>query len=299
MSVFIDFYSVYKATGAVIGLAIFGDPVLRPSLEWLNRNYPGWINILEPNNNILRGIPTNNQLALAILRIGEVNKTPIPPLPTSKPDDPEQEQPINENDIPLGDPDTVIREAVRPSSDMDESSSDKEEEKSTHKNKISKFMKLLKGNTKSVVETKLAVDQLRAKAGSEKAKRQIGILPNNKNLVFAGPSEYRARYDGKKGWIYLGDNALTFCQNGQGDKSCPVCHISFNNIKNLRRSTACSTKTLEKAADFAEWENGNELLGSVEIDDANENTWRFTAVPERDALFNRLIAIGPQKWEKM
>lgn len=39
---------IYKATGFAIGLGIFGDPVLTPSLEWLNRNYPKWVELLEP-----------------------------------------------------------------------------------------------------------------------------------------------------------------------------------------------------------------------------------------------------------
>jgi hypothetical protein len=64
----------------------------------------------------------------------------------------------------------------------------------------------------------------------------------------------------------------------------------------LKRATAFSIKAAEMAAN---WGTDEELLGSVEIDDGRDNTYRFTALPERDELFNRLIAIGPQRWENL
>jgi hypothetical protein len=48
MSFFINYYMVYKGTGAAIGLALFGDPILTPAWDWLNRNYPTWMQQLEP-----------------------------------------------------------------------------------------------------------------------------------------------------------------------------------------------------------------------------------------------------------
>lgn len=48
ISLFVDYYMVYKGTGAGIGLALFGDPILTPAWDWLNRNYPTWMQQLEP-----------------------------------------------------------------------------------------------------------------------------------------------------------------------------------------------------------------------------------------------------------
>ena len=42
-----------------------------------------------------------------------------------------------------------------------------------------------------------------------------------------------------------------------------------------------------------------ELLGSLEIYDEKGETWRITAILERDTLFNRLIVVGKQRWENM
>ena len=115
----------------------------------------------------------------------------------------------------------------------------KRDEAPKHK-KLSKIMRVLKGNTKAAVETKLAVDHVRAKVGSEKAKGHLGVLPKKKNLIYAGPSEFKARYDGKPGWLYVTDNSVLFSHKEQGDRSSPVVEIPFADIKQLKRATAFS-----------------------------------------------------------
>jgi len=154
-------------------------------------------------------------------------------------------------------------------------------------------MRVLKGNTKATVETKLAVDHVRAKLGSEKAKGHLGVLPKTKNLIYAGPSEYKARYDGKKGWIYITGSTVVFSTKDRGDLRAPEFEIPIEGIEQLKRATAFANKAAEMAAD---WGTQKELLGSVEIDDQSGKTFRFTALPERDELFNRLVAIGKQRW---
>ncbi|KAM3075709.1 hypothetical protein ACMFMG_007840 [Clarireedia jacksonii] len=98
-----------------------------------------------------------------------------------------------------------------------------------------------------------------------------------------------ARYDGKKGWLYITDNSILFSHKEQGNSSSLVVEIPFADIKQLKRATAFSVKAAEVAA---HWGSGTELLGSVEIDGLNDKTWRFTALPERDELFNCLVAIS-------
>jgi hypothetical protein len=50
------------------------------------------------------------------------------------------------------------------------------------------------------------------------------------------------------------------------------------------------------------------MLGALEVStidteetDKNQadEVYRFTAIPERDALYNRLVAVGQQRWENM
>jgi len=296
-SFLISTYMMYKGTGLVVGLSIFGDPVLTPALEWLNLNCPSWLELLQPKNNILRGVPTNSQLTLTLLRIGEVHNTPIPPVPTSGPDDADQNQAIDLDDVPLdaspGAKLTAIQE-----SPADKSEPHDEEQKAEPKHKrLSKITRIFKGNTKAAVESKLAIDHVRAKAGSEKAKGHLGVLPKPKNLVYAGPSHFKARLDGKQGWLYITEEArpaLLYTtkdprpNSNDANNLEPLVDIRVENIKKLKRATAFVGKPAEMAAD---WSSGKELLGSVEVEDGNGNMWRFTALTERDELFNRLIAL--------
>jgi hypothetical protein len=40
-----------------------------------------------------------------------------------------------------------------------------------------------------------------------------------------------------------------------------------------------------------------EVADGLEIVDRNNNVIKLTAIPLRDELFNRLVAMGGQKWE--
>lgn len=85
ISIFTTSYMVMKGTGAAVGFAFFADPIIWRGLSYLNREFPNWQKLLELRNTLLKGIPTNAQLTLTLLRIGEKNKTPIPPPPSSGP----------------------------------------------------------------------------------------------------------------------------------------------------------------------------------------------------------------------
>jgi hypothetical protein len=192
-----------------------------------------------------------------------------------------------------------------------------ESEKPRHRH-LSKALTFLKGNTKATVESKLAIDHVRAAAGSHKAQGHLGVLPKKENLVYAGPAEFKARYMGKKGWLYIADAStsppfsspstdprLLFVtevartQHGKinvSDEKKILWSIALRDIHRLKRATAFVNKPAEMAADWAE---DTELLGSLEIDDLKGETSRFTAIPERDALFNRLVALGGPRWENM
>jgi hypothetical protein len=196
----------------------------------------------------------------------------------------------------------------------------KEPSKPPHRH-LSKFISILKGNTKATVETKLAVDHVRAKTGSSKAQGHLGVLPKKKNLIYAGPAEFKARYHGEKGWLYISTTPTSAPPNSNStsttteprllflkedarnqqnqfdtsDKSKVLWEMAIRDIQRVKRATAFMSKPAEMAAD---WSEDTELLGSVEIDGEGQ-TWRFTAIPERDALFNRLVAVGGQRWENM
>jgi len=82
-SVFTNSYMFMKMNGLFLGFGFFGDPLIWRGLSYLNRKYPHWQKLLELRNSLLKGVPTNAQLTITLLRIGEVNKAPIPPPPSS------------------------------------------------------------------------------------------------------------------------------------------------------------------------------------------------------------------------
>lgn len=88
-SCFITPYMIAKATGAAVGFAFFGDPIISRGLTYLNKEFPNWQKLLELRNTLLKGVPTNAQLTITLLRIGEANKAPIPPPPVSGPPPPD------------------------------------------------------------------------------------------------------------------------------------------------------------------------------------------------------------------
>lgn len=71
--------------GLFIGFGFFADPIIWRVASFLNRKFPHWQKLLEIRNTLLKGVPTNAQLTVTLLRIGEANKAPLPPPPYSGP----------------------------------------------------------------------------------------------------------------------------------------------------------------------------------------------------------------------
>ncbi|TVY35041.1 hypothetical protein LOCC1_G006893 [Lachnellula occidentalis] len=329
ISLLVPQYMVYKGTGFAVGFVLFGDPIISPGLRLLDREFPTWKEVFNPKNNIFRGLPTNNQLTLTLLRIGEAHNSPIPPVPGTKPTDANRLPDVKVDDIPLNATRQEVADAMYPS-DMpighvdhsspttakaDQDSGEGEKEKPKHRH-LSKVLGLMKWSNKATVETKLKIDQVRATAGSHEARGHIGVLPKEKYLIYAGPAEFVARYDGKRGWLCItspipsastssttSPRLIFTVTDPRGkhdqldlfDKSNTLWSINIADIHRLKRASAFAAKTAEKAAQSQD----KDLLASLEIEDKMGKVWRFTAIPERDELFNRLVAVGPQRWENM
>ncbi|KAJ5776713.1 uncharacterized protein N7511_001724 [Penicillium nucicola] len=268
---------------------------------WLKRNVPNYKELAQPKNNFLRGVPTNTQIAITLLRISEAHKTPLPPVPTSYPDDPDHQNPIEAENIPLGATRSDVLHATMPSI-VEKAHSDDDKEKPNHKH-LSKIVRFFKGNAKSVFETKLAIDHVRAATGSQKAKGHLGVLPKTKSIIYAGPSVYQCRFEGKHGWAVITESArpsLLFTRDDprlmSSEKLEPVFEIAVGDMKRVKRATAFVNTAIEAVAAVS---SDQKLLASLEIEDKEEKTWRLTVIPERDELFNRLVATGNQRWENM
>jgi len=165
-------------------------------------------------------------------------------------------------------------------------------------------LKFLKRTTKTGVETSLGIDSLRAKAGSETAKQHLGVLPKPGEVLPSGPVDFKARYYGKKGWVYISTSATTPCiafsthaSNGNGDQAPddlkPAWSIPIEDIRELKKIGGLGWK----AKIVVGWATDKTIADGLEIVDVHGSVYKLTAIGLRDELFNRLVALGGQKWE--
>ncbi|PNP49911.1 hypothetical protein THARTR1_09441 [Trichoderma harzianum] len=83
ISCFGSCYGVMKVLGLFAGAVFFGKPIIERGVSIIDDRCPDWRRHTEMRNSILRGVPTNAQIAITLLRTGENNKTPQPPPPPS------------------------------------------------------------------------------------------------------------------------------------------------------------------------------------------------------------------------
>lgn len=316
-SFFVTPYMLLKGLTFGIGFGFFGDPIIMRALDLLNRKVPNWLEYLDPRNNILLGVPTNAQLTLTLLRIGEANKAPLPPPPRSHEAPPEVPAEVSEKhlratgaDAPLNASPEELNAAMEhdPSTVHQSGGSDIDAAKDTkHGKKGSKILGFFKGTTRATVETAIGADRLKAKIGSEHAKKRLGAIPREGEDLTSGPVDFKARYDGKKGHAYIRTTGpiplLSFTidstiekvgsQNLHDHDLDPIWTIPIAEIKELKKIGGFGWK----AKLVIGWALEKEVADGLEIIDKQGRSWTVTAMPLRDELFNRLIAIGGQKWE--
>lgn len=298
-----------------IGFGFFGDPIISRGLDLLNRNFPNWQKLLELRNTVLKGVPTNAQLTITLLRIGEANKAPLPPPPHVQAPPPEEPADISEKELratgadwPLNATEEELDEAMShdPTIAHETDGQDIDASKATkHGKKGSKILGFFKGTVKGGVETAIGTDKVKAKAGSHHAKNRLGAVPSRNEDLTSGPVEFKARFHGKKGHVYITTKATIPCVAFSTDQTIekigtvdredlhPLWSIPVGDISELRKVGGYGWK----AKLVIGWAMGREVADGLEIVERSGEKTRITAMPLRDELFNRLIAMGGQKWE--
>ncbi|KAI0969028.1 hypothetical protein F4678DRAFT_440689 [Xylaria arbuscula] len=315
VSLFTTSYLFVKGATFGVGFGFFGDPVITRGLRWLNRQYPHWQKILEMRNTVLKGVPTNAQLTLTLLRIGEANKAPLPPAPLVRAPAPDKPAEVTDAELratgaepPLNATDEELEAAMQhdPQTAHETAGADIDAAKSgSHSRTGSKIISAVKSAVKGTVKGAIVSDAARAKVGSRPAKNRLGVVPPAKADLLSGPVDFKARYDGRKGRIYIATKstipAVGFSTDVTtevfGDEEKAELHprwsIAIGDIKELKKIGGYGWK----AKLVVGWSLGREVHDGLEITDRLGNVRRITALPLRDELFNRLIAIGGQKWE--
>lgn len=236
-----------------------------------------------------------------MLRIGEANKAPIPPPPSS--DQPPSSRPksLNGDDLDLDASNDEIHAAIHHDPDEKAASEAAEAEKPKHRHG-EHILGFFKGTAKTGVETKFGIDKVKAKVGSRDAKNHLGILPKASEQILSGPVDFKARYHGHKGWVYISTTGTlpSVCfsrrsSDGTGEvKEGDVAFsILIRDIRELKKVGGLGWK----AKLVVGWATGKTVADGLEITDRDGNVWKLTAIRLREELFNRLVAMGNQKWE--
>lgn len=316
VSLFVTSYMFMKGLTFGIGFGFFGQPVITAGLEWLNRNYPNWQKLLELRNTLLKGVPTNAQLTLTLLRLGEAHDAPLPPPPRISEPAPDAPAPLTTDQLdstgaeqPLGATPLEIADAASFDPKVPEQLS-KSDQSATKKlgsgKKGGKVIEIFRGFTRGLVKAAVGGDHLRAEVtGAKPAKDRLGALPDSKDPMISGPIKFDARYDGKKGHVYITKKAtipavgFSIQQSrekvGLGDKDelHPIWTVPIADIIDMKKIGGFGWK----AKIVVSWATGRDIADGLEITTRSGDKHKITAIPLRDELFNRLIAIGGQKWE--
>ncbi|KAJ3848377.1 hypothetical protein EV368DRAFT_49404 [Lentinula lateritia] len=304
-------YWVYKGITLGLGLVFFGQPIFdklaqKHVLKYLDHWIPMWRQHLDIRNTILFGVPTDNQLTLTLLRLGEMNKSPLPPPPMIVGSDKGALSPppiAHPNDLP-----PEYSEQVQEVHAASETSTHalRDEDSPKHKSKGSKLLGLVKGTTKAGVDGVLGIEKAKAVVGSKQAKAKTGIVQPvevvEKVLREDGPSVFRGKWKGTQGVLTVSTTVtqplVAFLKLGlKKDVDSPaetaVWSLLINEIVEVRKVGGFGWK----GKMIVGWSTGDRVIDGLEIIDVNGNVYYITALPRRDELFNRLVAIGDQRWE--
>lgn len=269
--------------------------------------FESWLTIY---STLLKGIPTDAQLTLTLLRVGEANAAPLPPPQVDlreKP--PSRPASIHSSEINLGVSKEEVHQAAAP--DTPPHQKEKKDGNHNHKTWVSGIIGFFRRTTAFGIESKLVSARVRAALGSETAKTRIGVLSTKGHAVLpSGPTEFVARYKGKRGVALidsskdppllffttepssvLNDQRLESASHGTVRFSIPV-----SEIQELRKVDGLGWKGKLIAGWAFKSKEVVDGLVLVRKGDKQE-TYQLLAMPMRDELFNRLLAIDGQVWE--
>lgn len=270
--------------------------------------------VLPPNkisSSLLKGIPTNAQLTLTLLRIGEANASPLPPPPTSHEKPPSQPASLHHEELNLGASNGEIEQAAAADPHILSHSEPDSQVEETHRKTLgSRIVGLFRGTTATGIESKRGIDRIRAVIGSRHAKNRVGVLQRKGMLNSPiGPAQFDARHNGKRGAVVIDSSkepAILYFTTDvpQGSdqqlenrkRGSVLFRIPVSDIRELRKLGGIGWKGKLVVG----W-----AIGSKEVVDSllivgkeSHQSYQLTAMGARNQLFNRLVAIDEQVWEQ-
>lgn len=214
-------YMVSKASALVFGILFFGGPILDSKLlQWLDlKKYvshhtnPSTYILTQPST-LFHNVPTNAQLTLRLLREAESVGSPIPPPPLIRGSPPTSPIPLTEDilastgdDLPFGATPEELANATAsdPSIVQQTGGQDFEVVRTTPNggHRSSRVTEAMRNGIKAAVKIGIVVDKVKARAGNTNAQSRQGTLERPGERPVPNAERYDARYEGKKGYVYL------------------------------------------------------------------------------------------------
>jgi hypothetical protein len=314
LSYFTTPYMLLKGLGFGAGFGFFGDPIITRGIDIISRKYPGWKTYMELRHTVLRGIPTNVQLAITLLRIGETSKTPLPPPPSS-------DQPLSHGPtakaaseaqnlgeilnlcasrpsltVVIGASPPEISEAVqtKPEQEREKEPTDVADPQPKKSHRI---LNALKVAVKGGIQAGLTADRAKATAGVQHARDRLGVVKHNIPDQHAGPVQFPARYNGHRGHVYVTATATSPAVSWTAslEDVDPAWTVAVRDIDELKKVGGLGWKSKV----IVGWASEKQIVDGLVVKTKQGKEFHLTAIPLRDELFNRLIAIGRHMWESL
>lgn len=247
--------------------------------------------------------------------MGEANHAPLPPPPRIDEAPASKPAPLDDfnlratgDDAPLnataGQLNAAIQNDPTAAHETSGSNIDAAKEHKQHK-KINRVLEFFRGATRGLVKTGIASDSVRAEIGSHHAKDRLGAVPPLNDVPISGPVEFKCRYEGKKGHVYLSTTAtvpmLAFSSRETREIIGGEPREDLHSLWSIAVADIVELKKIGgygwKAKFVVGWSMQREVTDGLEIGLATGEKYKITAVPLRDELLNRLYAMGGQKWE--
>ncbi|KAL7421556.1 hypothetical protein Q5752_003325 [Cryptotrichosporon argae] len=286
-----------------IGVGLWGRPLIAAGIRKFVLLVPNWQDYLDLRNSILSGVPTDAQLTLHLLRVGEALGTPLPrPPPAPLEGTPKEAIKDTTPATITADDHAEVEEAAEEGGVAEKATKAKVKTKSHILGAFKAVGKKMAGFHGDV-----AVDGARKKIGTKVDK----VLFQNRIKDDGSRDEFPAKYDGTSGHIIL-DAAneatrvprIAFVPLSGKDAAF---QFAVDDIVELKKAHVSMPRMALGWASGADVEGlgltirakplaqqAAEAAGAEKVDGT---TVHLTRVGRREDLFVRLVSMGRQRWE--